>query len=186
MSRLSLALILLEANGTIAFANTAAEDLLREGGTLRSQRGSLDIRADPDLKAAVAAACGPDPRISEVVLRREGKRPYLATVMPVGRGETVLSITRPVVCAIAIGPRATPAAGAGRGLAKAYGLTPKEMLVMEAVLAGHDLGTAADTLNVSRHTAKTHLRSIFAKTDVSRQSDLIRLAYATTTPARPG
>ena len=184
LSRLSIALILLEGNGTIVFANQAAEDLLREEAGLRMHRRCLDIRANPDLRTAVAAACGATPRISEVVLHREGKRPFLATVMPVKSGETMLPVTGRAVCAIAIGPGDRPGTGGGRGLAKAYGLTPKEVLLLDAILAGHDLGAAADLLSVSRHTAKTHLRSIFAKTDVSRQSELIRLAHATRTPTR--
>ena len=46
------------------------------------------------------------------------------------------------------------------------------------------IGTAADLLKVSRDTAKTHLRSIFAKTNVNRQSELIRISYATSPPVR--
>lgn len=40
---------------------------------------------------------------------------------------------------------------------------------------GHSVETASDELGISRHTTRAHLRSIFAKTGVTRQPLLVRL-----------
>ena len=55
-----------------------------------------------------------------------------------------------------------------------------ELTRMEATLAlllaeGYTLDEAAEKMNVRRNTARTHLRSIFCKTGVTRQTMLVRL-----------
>ena len=56
-----------------------------------------------------------------------------------------------------------------------YGLTPAEQRVAQAILEGHKLDEAANKLAISRNTARTHMKRIYAKTNTARQTDLIRL-----------
>ncbi|WP_428969769.1 helix-turn-helix transcriptional regulator [Sphingomonas sp. Xoc002] len=58
---------------------------------------------------------------------------------------------------------------------RAYGLTPREMELAERMVAGQSLETAADHLAITKGTARVHLRQLFAKTDLNRQAELIRL-----------
>ena len=73
----------------------------------------------------------------------------------------------------------------------AYDLTPAETRVLAGLLAGRTLAETAVALGIAASTAKTHLDHIFAKTDVTRQADLMRLASARSSdtmrvpPARP-
>jgi DNA-binding CsgD family transcriptional regulator len=60
-------------------------------------------------------------------------------------------------------------------LAASFGLTPTETRVLEHLAGGATLPQAAKTLGIAHSTAKTHLHHIFAKTGVSRQTDLIAL-----------
>ena len=47
---------------------------------------------------------------------------------------------------------------------------------LAALLAqGSDLDEAATELGIRRNTARSHLQSIFMKTDVKRQSELVRM-----------
>ena len=46
---------------------------------------------------------------------------------------------------------------------------------MLALLSGLSLGDAAEALAITGNTARTHLKRVFAKTGVSRQSELIRV-----------
>jgi DNA-binding CsgD family transcriptional regulator len=59
-----------------------------------------------------------------------------------------------------------------------YGLTPAEQRVAQAILEGYRLDEAANKLAISRNTARTHMKRIFAKTNTARQTDLIRLLLA--------
>jgi DNA-binding CsgD family transcriptional regulator len=70
-------------------------------------------------------------------------------------------------------------------MARTYGLTPAEARVVERLMAGaSSLAEVATSLDVSLATVKTHLSQVFAKTGVSRQSELIALMHRMTPAAR--
>lgn len=56
-----------------------------------------------------------------------------------------------------------------------YRLTTGEVTLIAALRRHGELAEAANTLNVSKGTARTRLQSIFEKTGIHRQSDLIRM-----------
>jgi DNA-binding CsgD family transcriptional regulator len=62
-----------------------------------------------------------------------------------------------------------------RQLRDIFGLTPAETRLALALLKGADLREAAQSFGISRDTARNQLTSIFAKTDVNRQTELIQL-----------
>lgn len=63
-------------------------------------------------------------------------------------------------------------------LARSFGLTPAELRLARHLADGGTLAAYAAEQNVSRNTARTHLSSIFQKTGVNRQADLVRLLLA--------
>lgn len=67
-------------------------------------------------------------------------------------------------------------------LIEMFGVTPAEAKLMGHIIDGQTLTAAAEALGVSRNTARTQLSSIFTKTGVNRQSQLVKLvadAFAT-------
>lgn len=54
-----------------------------------------------------------------------------------------------------------------------FGLTPKESSLSLLLVDGHTLESAAAVLGMKPNTARAHLRAIFLKTGVSRQSQLV-------------
>lgn len=56
-----------------------------------------------------------------------------------------------------------------------FDLTPAEAAVTHRLTAGLSLEDAATSLQISRNTARAHLRSIFLKNGITRQTDLVRL-----------
>jgi DNA-binding CsgD family transcriptional regulator len=60
-------------------------------------------------------------------------------------------------------------------LAKLFGLTPAEAALSVLLADGLTLDEAAHELSIARNTVRAHLRSIFAKTGVTRQTMLVRL-----------
>jgi DNA-binding CsgD family transcriptional regulator len=56
-----------------------------------------------------------------------------------------------------------------------FGLTPAEQRLAQLILEGCRLDAAADRLGISRNTARTHMKRIYAKTNTENQSDLVRL-----------
>jgi DNA-binding CsgD family transcriptional regulator len=53
------------------------------------------------------------------------------------------------------------------------GLTAREGEVADLLLGGHSLGSLAEALGISAHTARSHLKSLFQKTHTSRQTELL-------------
>jgi DNA-binding CsgD family transcriptional regulator len=56
-----------------------------------------------------------------------------------------------------------------------FGLTPAECRVSLLLADGHAPKEIADSLGVTANTVKSHLSSIYNKTDTSRQSQLAHL-----------
>lgn len=54
-------------------------------------------------------------------------------------------------------------------------LTPAEAAMTHRLAAGLSLEDAAIALDISRNTARAHLRSIFSKNGISRQTELVRI-----------
>ena len=53
-----------------------------------------------------------------------------------------------------------------------HGFTARERQVADFLLTGHGTDEIADQLNVSRHTVRDHVKSMFAKTRVSSRAEL--------------
>ena len=60
-------------------------------------------------------------------------------------------------------------------LCKKCGLTKREMEVFGLLLEGKNAGNIENELCISRYTAKTHISSVYRKTDVHSQQELIDL-----------
>jgi DNA-binding CsgD family transcriptional regulator len=58
-------------------------------------------------------------------------------------------------------------------LRKLYGLTRGEAALATILLKGKSIEDAAAELFISPHTARTHLKRIFMKTDTHRQTELV-------------
>jgi DNA-binding CsgD family transcriptional regulator len=72
----------------------------------------------------------------------------------------------------ALGPKPGPPAAI---LAKTFRLTPAEAKLACVIARGASPEIAAGELKISRETARNQLKSVFAKTDTHRQSELVAL-----------
>jgi DNA-binding CsgD family transcriptional regulator len=72
----------------------------------------------------------------------------------------------------ALGPKPGPSAAI---LAKTFRLTPSEAKLACIIARGAPPDIAARELKISRETARNQLKSVFAKTNTHRQSELVAL-----------
>lgn len=56
-----------------------------------------------------------------------------------------------------------------------HGLTPQEVRIVLHLVDGGTVASAAVALDVAESTVRTHLKSVFAKTGVTRQAQLANL-----------
>lgn len=182
LDMLSAGVVMTDAEGTILHANRAAEAMLQEGSPISSARGMIEanaVSATAELQSAIALTNGKEATLGKaglaVRLTQSGQTPALAHVLPLGRdGER--SRLQPKATAAVFVSAASDETRRAAILASAYGLTRMETRLLGALLAGRKLADAAAALDIALTTARTHLDNIFAKTDVSRQSELISLA----------
>ena len=60
-------------------------------------------------------------------------------------------------------------------IGQAFDLTPAESRLAALLATGTSIASAAERLRISRETARNHLKAIFSKTGVHRQSELVTL-----------
>jgi DNA-binding CsgD family transcriptional regulator len=59
--------------------------------------------------------------------------------------------------------------------AQILGITAAESKILLKLIDGHSVAEASAALGISIMTGRTHLRSMFAKLNCTRQSDLVRV-----------
>lgn len=176
------------ASGEILFANSSARDMLDRGWPIRRQDGFLQAegrKAAEALSKALRRVSGfsvapLDGGCLDVCLASE-RGAATAALKPLPLQESGGCFVAVFVSPIASldGRAASP------GVAACYGLTPMETKVLEHLLAGGAIAEAADAFQVTQHTVKSHLQSIFAKTRATRQPHLIKLANDLRRPLWP-
>jgi DNA-binding CsgD family transcriptional regulator len=175
-SALNKAAILLDDLGAVVRLNAPAEallgdDLTLSGGRLRASTPS----ANRALAALVAGVCRPDaaiaaPRADAIAVRRHAGAPLVIQAAPlVDAARDIFQRARAILLITPL--HRLPELGEAI-LHQAFGLTPAEINLARLLIAGKSMPSAAAVLGVSATTTRTHLKSMFAKTQTRSQSEL--------------
>ncbi|HEY8006773.1 MAG TPA: helix-turn-helix transcriptional regulator [Methylocella sp.] len=178
LNAMSLPAIALDRHGYVADANAAAEVVFDDNIRIKDRR--LFVR-DPGsrslLKEAIDKLTG-QPRLNSfamepVIVPRMDKLPVIVRIWPFERpSHSPAHEVQAVLTLNALGPRpGLPAAI----VAKTFRLTPAEAKLACIIARGAPPDIAARELKISRETARNQLKSVFAKTDTHRQSELVAL-----------
>lgn len=192
LDQLPTAMIVVDAEARPIMVNAAAEGILALGDGMLVNRTRLEALWHPErvrLAQLIASACalanGDPPGAGGhlKITRPSGFRPFLVTVSPLPRTCCDRAGRRGRVAAVIIkDPQAEPHASTAkrRGIAELYELTPAEERLLHHLLDGSGLFEAAQRLGITRNTARTHMKRIYAKTGTHRQAELVRrLAHLT-------
>lgn len=170
---------LLNAHARVMRHNTKAEDLLRSDfhlshGVLRARHAENG----EDLQRLIAAVLAPGfstlgATPNWTVVRRLGRKPLIVNALPIVGGlSDILTGARALLVVNDLDcNRPAPE----EKLRSVFGLTPAEVRLALRLASGDDVNGAAEALGISPGTARNHLKSIFAKTDTHRQSELLRM-----------
>jgi DNA-binding CsgD family transcriptional regulator len=178
LNAMRLPAIALDRHGFVVDANAASEVIFDDNIRIKNRR--LFVR-DPDsrtlLKEAIdQLARPPIPNAlagEPVVVPRMDKLPVIVRIWPFeGPSHPPAQEVRALLTLNALGPRPGPPAAI---LAKAFRLTPSEAKLACIIASGAPPNIAARELKISRETARNQLKSVFAKTDTHRQSELVAL-----------
>lgn len=168
--------IALDSGGYVLEANAAARAFFGEEVQISERRLMLrDPRASGEL-ATLTTRLRETPDTAElhvapIVVRRAVKPPLMLRLVPVGGAATrTFRDARALILLSEL--RVKPAPDATL-LARAFGLSPAEARL--AALLAEGLAPAAQRLGVTRETARTQLKAVFAKTATHRQGELVAL-----------
>ena len=183
VNQLSVATIILDQQGQLLNSNGLARALLeeRDGLGQRDKRLHLEKRElnralQEALEAIVRARQGGETSVVKAlrVPRSSGRSDLGLVIRPVPTSEWSEGPSSPCAAVFISDPDLRDSASQ-QGLAELFGLTPAEANLALLLARGLSLAEASDTQSISQHTARAQLKSIFAKTGVSRQAELVRL-----------
>ena len=174
-----IATILIDAEGLVVFANTAAERLIarkdgvfRIGRKLAGRRLADTVRLQATVEHVVQGNDGGQDGTPVFPLTRDTGRSLLATVVSAG---VTLPDTGHVAAILHV---FDPAQGLDKLIApvcRLYGLTAVETGLALLLVEGRSLTEASKLLRIQAQTARSYLKQIFTKTKVNRQSELTSL-----------
>ena len=180
---LSIGVIIADPAGRVLFANPAAERALSAGrvltacnGLLQAYRHSETMRLQRAIGEAARTSAG-EAGSAGGLLRLNGHSGGAQSVLvaPLRTAQDRFGAEQPAVLVV-FSEAAAPVGE--QALRLAFQLTPAEARLAVALMAGETLNTYCERNGITRNTAKTQLRQVFAKTRCSRQADLIRTLNA--------
>jgi DNA-binding CsgD family transcriptional regulator len=178
LNAMRLPAIALDRHGFVADLNAAAESIFDNDVKIKDRR--LFFR-DPAARALLKEAIDQlrtSPRLNPlatdpIIVQRQDKLPVLVRIWPFeGAVHLPAQEVRALLTLNALGPKPGPPAAI---LARTFRLTPSEAKLACVIARGASPEIAARELKISRETARNQLKSVFAKTDTHRQSELVAL-----------
>ncbi|MBW2273330.1 MAG: hypothetical protein JRG96_08670 [Deltaproteobacteria bacterium] len=180
MDQIATGMVLLDESGRVLQLNRAARDLVQEG-SLQIRDGMLEVgnsAAAEELRGLIQRAGSAEEArkpgvMSALRVEAQGGHPPLSLLLRplptrsdgvAGRPSVTVFISKPEERQ-SIPPEI---------IRKIFGLTKTEASVCSLLAQGSNADEVASRLGVSVHTVRAHIRSIFKKTGVSKQTELIR------------
>lgn len=178
LDRLPLGIFLVDFEARLEFANSCARDLLAHGAPLSLVDGCLRGRRGDETRKlhqliAEALRSSEEARAARALVFRDETGAGALSVLILSVQSLQYESQRPLAAVFVAAPEFWQSLNPAT-LHDLYGLTEAESRLVDRLCAGRSLQEAAEELEVSTNTVRTHLRAIFGKTGTSRQSDLLR------------
>lgn len=175
--------VLVDDDGKVIIMNQLAKCILSQNDGLRILNNSLTAgkqETDAELQCLLKRAAGNDTEFrfagggALLVERPSRKRPFSILVSPLKAHPFFLD-RHSAAAAVFISDPESQIEAPEQLLFRLYGLTPAESRLALMLMQGCNLSESARRIGIKRNTAHTQLQSIYAKTLVGRQSELIAL-----------
>lgn len=172
-----LGLIQVDRAGRVVEANDRARDILVGQDGLHDRGGELAAghqEEDSELRRLLARASPPHgaPGVggSMKITRGQYRAPLVLEVHP---GARLDGSWRLGALVLIVDPASRPRVDPDL-LIRFLGLTPRESLVAAAVASGQTVAGTAAELGCAESTVRTHLRQVYRKLGIRKQTDLVR------------
>jgi len=183
MTQLAVAAILLDEHRQVIRTNRLADHLLQGNNAVYLVDGRLHLAQPHHEKrlrqlvkeVADAQRQGVTTLARAMLIERAvGGSQLSLVVRAMPQSDFAEGATAPTI-SIFIADLDQPQASSAELLTELFGLTPTEARLSARLADGMTVESASAEMDISPYTARAHLRSIFSKTGVSRQAQLVRL-----------
>jgi DNA-binding CsgD family transcriptional regulator len=184
LSTSRIGVILAGTNGEIVLSNSIADEILAQGGGLHRARGHLCAETPAETaellaeirRRAMDQSADPDTEAyAPIALARSAHALPLTVIVRPGPAFRPLEEPLRRTAILVLRDPAQQAPWQASTIARLFGLSAAESVLARELARGASLEEAAALLGISRNTVRSQLQSIFLKTGLNRQSDLIRV-----------
>lgn len=190
LDNLSFGVIVLDASGCMIEASTVAADMMRAPDSGITHGADKRIRlpepAGTDLYRWIIAGKRPPYPGGLLHIARPWKQPIsvLVSVLPENTRSWIAGGPRWIL--LLFDPERRTRVSIPL-IAHDLGISEREAEIAALLVAGYDLKAIAARLHISIHTARTHLKTVFGKTGIRSQAELIqRISRGPAAMLRPG
>jgi DNA-binding CsgD family transcriptional regulator len=181
LDRFPMGILAVNSDAKVILTNRAADAILNRGDGLMCRGGlrAANRHETAKLRDAIAAVCNqrdsgiPKPETVIRVHRPSGAKPFEVLVCPLP-SQSSLRRGGAAAALFVTDPEESTALD-NRALNELFGLTPAETRLSIALVEGKSVEEYAEEAAISSNTARTHVKRIYSKTGVRRQSELVRL-----------
>lgn len=171
---LALSMLIVDGKGAILHLNAGAERLLNSrvsGLTCNASRLSIAWPADKNKLAGLIAGATSHPAVGGAMFLA-GEQPRQVFVTPLPAASPFAKDWQTPLALVLV-MEAGKNVSALQLLGKLYDLSPAELRVASALLAGKSPEEYAQEASVTLNTVRTQLKNLFQKTGTHRQSELV-------------
>jgi DNA-binding CsgD family transcriptional regulator len=183
LDRIQTAIVLVDSAGRVLLLNKSATTLFQSQPYIRLTANGLRVSRTPEhqqlgllirnaTQTGLSITASPGGAMS--ISRSSFQRPFQVLVSPLKTETVLLGGAVPTAIVFISDPERSPLMPA-QWLRSLYGLTPGESRLAQLLARGCDLKESSEQLRVRQSTVRSQLKSIFAKTETNRQSELVRL-----------
>ncbi|MCU0899964.1 MAG: helix-turn-helix transcriptional regulator [Cypionkella sp.] len=185
LDKLAVGTIFLNAQGQVIQQTGVATDILHRRDGLRLVRGCIAASVGADdrkVQAAIRAVLtdghqgGAESQVVSVG-RSSGQRDLGLVIHRLRKNASSESGNQPVAVILIRDPQ-NSREPERTVLRRLFDLTPAEAELARSLATGLSLDEAALALNISRNTARAHLRAVFSKSGITRQTELMRVVLS--------
>jgi DNA-binding CsgD family transcriptional regulator len=192
LDRVPVGILLLDGKGKALLVNRSAREILSARDGLALQNDGLHAATPEQTNAlrrlisqALATGIGRGLGSGGVlaVSRPSFRRPFSLFISPLRAEQSAFGEPGAVVAVFISDPERKPETSP-EVLQRLYGFTAAESRVAEKLMQGESVAEAAEELHVSVNTARTHVKSMFDKTDTHRHRELLRILLSSVATIR--
>lgn len=172
---LAAAVFVVDANTRVTLCNAAAEHLVARGHFV--VRDGMLAPCGPTGHTALRAALAKGEGRPALYALQAPSGPLIAALVPVRADGTF---------AVIVNLREKESPAIDQALMQAFGFTRREVKVLMPLLRGKSIEAAAADLGIAVPTARSHLHKLLAKTETTRQGELIQKVLTLLPPVALG